>query len=182
MFSSEVARKYAKALFLSVKSRNLVDETYEQFQTFRTLVDDQRGFLSLLAGPTIPVQEKTALVRRVFGDQLNRLHVEFLAVLIRKRRIRFLPEIIDELVRLSEEEKGISRATVIAAVDFSQTDEERLVRQLEAKTGDRVLLDKKIDPSVMGGMIVLLHNEIIDGSVRHGLDLLREHLAKLRVH
>ena len=182
MFASEVARKYANALFLSVKERDLVDEAYEQFRVFRSVAETDRSLLSILAGPSISADEKIGLVKRVFGEQLHRLHVEFLTVLIRKRRISFLPGIIDELERLIEDEKGIIRASVTAAVEITPTEEEELIRQLHSRTGNTILLEKRVDPSVVGGAIVMLRNEIIDGSVRHGLDLLEDRLAKLRVY
>jgi F-type H+-transporting ATPase subunit delta len=182
MLAPEVARKYAAALFLSVKERNLVDEAYEQFQSFRQILKTEPGLLHLLAGPRVSEEEKVEMIRRLFGERMHRLNVEFLAMLIRKRRISFLPEIIEQLERLIEEEKGIARATVITAVPLAADREELLMRKLEIYSGKTILLEKRVDPGIIGGMVVMIGGEIIDGSIQHGLSLLHEQLAKVRVH
>lgn len=182
MISQEVAKKYAGALFMSVRERGLVDDVYQQFQGLREVVAANPKLMGLLSGPMLSVNEKLGLVDRLFGGQMNRLAVEFLGVLIRKRRISFLKEVIDELEYRIEQEKGIARATVITALPCSSDDESQLVKQLEVKTGLKIVLTKKVDPSIIGGAIVMLRDEIVDGSVRHGLAQLHDRLAKLRVH
>ncbi len=182
MLAQEVARKYAKALFLSIKERDLIDPAYEQFQSLRELIRTAPGTLQALSGPRIPLDKKIDLIKRVFGDAMDPLHVEFLSVLTRKRRISFLPDIIDELRRLIEAEKGMCRVTVITAVELSNTEEEKLRQRLETRTGQTVLLEKTVDPHILGGMIVMVDGETIDGSVRHALKRLEEQLVRLKVH
>ena len=53
--------------------------------------------------------------------------------------------------------------------------------KLHKKTGLKIELEKKSDPSILGGMIIIMHDEIIDGSVRHGLDLIRDKLERVKV-
>jgi len=182
MLAQKVARKYAKALFLSIKERNLIDQAYEQFQSLQQVIDTDPGILHALTGPRIPLEEKIGLIKRIFGSVMNPLHVEFLSVLTRKRRIGFLPEIADELGRLIETEKDIGRVTVTTAVELLPSEEERLRKSLEARSGQTILLEKRVDPYVLGGMIVMMDGEVIDGSVRHGLNMLGEQLAELKVH
>jgi F-type H+-transporting ATPase subunit delta len=182
MLSAEVAIKYATALFLSVKERGLVDRAYDEFQSFRKVLKTQPALLNLLAGPRVSEDEKVDMLRRMFGDSMHRLHVEFLAMLVRKRRIAFLPEIIEQLARLIEEEKGIVRARVITAVALKPEEEQRLIAKLEVYSGKSILLQKRVDPGIVGGMIIMLGDEIIDGSIRHGLNTLNERLARVRVH
>ncbi|HUV30921.1 MAG TPA: ATP synthase F1 subunit delta [Acidobacteriota bacterium] len=182
MLSPEVSRRYARALFLSLKERRLIEEAHRQLEALKEVVERDRSLLSLLSGPRISVDEKTTLVRSVFTKRLPELLVEFLVVLIRKRRINYLPGIIDELTRLVEWEKGISRAVVIAASPVAPADAEALVRKLEARTGNTILVESKVDPSILGGMIVMLDHEVIDGSVRRSLNDLKEQLTRLRVH
>lgn len=182
MIAQEVAKEYAGALFMSVKERGLIDDVHQQFQALRQVMAANPKMLALLSGPSLSIKEKMGLVSRVFGDQMNRLAVEFLGMMIRKRRISYLPEVINELEFRIEQERGIARATVITAIACSSESEAALVQGLEAKTGHRIVLTKKVDPSIIGGAIVMLRNEVIDGSIRHSLGLLRDRLVKLRVH
>jgi F-type H+-transporting ATPase subunit delta len=108
--------------------------------------------------------------------------VEFLIVLINKHRIGYLHEVIGEFIRLVKAERGIAAVTVLSAVPPAEGERQRLIEKLKARTGMTIELEEKIDPDIIAGMIVILHNEIIDGSVRRGLDVLQGQLAKVRVH
>lgn len=182
MLSQEVAKKYASALFLSVKEKNKTEDAYEQFDSLKELLKKDRSLLNFLAAPQVLDSHKHQLVRNVFTGRLDQLFVEFLLVLVEKNRINFLPEIIDEFDRLVEAEKGIGRVTVITAVPMQDTERARLIEKMTARTNLKIVLEEKIDTSILGGVIVILHNEIIDGSVKHGLQLLEEQLQKTRVH
>lgn len=182
MLSHEVAKKYAGALFLSVKEKNLFDAAYEQFNQLKVLVAKDKSLVNFLSAPQVTDENKKKLIRDVFSSRLERLFVEFLVVLVDKNRINFLVEIIDEFDRLVEAERGIGRATVITALKLNDAERSSLINKLAAKTNLEIILEEKVDPSILGGMIIVLHNEIIDGSIRHELDLLEEQLSKVRVH
>ncbi len=182
MLSQEVAKKYANALFLSVKEKNLTDVAYEQFNSLKELISKDKTLINFLSAPHVLDENKMALVRDVFTPRIERLFVEFLLVLVDKNRINFLDDIIDEFDRLIEAEKGIGRVTVITAIPLDDSQRTRLNQKMITKTGLEIVLEEKVDKTILGGMIIILHNEIIDGSVRHGLDLIEEKLNKVRVH
>ena len=182
MIVQEVAKKYARALFMSVKDRGLVDQAYDQLQAVHDLVARDRTLLNFLSSPRVSEDDKAGLINRVFGERLERLFVEFLLVLVRKRRAVYLAEVLDEFVRLVQHHKGINRITLITAVPIQSTEETRLVGSLAGKLGGSIELEKKVDPGLLGGAVVITHDQIIDGSVRHELDELRDELRKLKVH
>ncbi len=181
MLAQEVARKYSQALFLASKDHGLIDIAYEQLKDLKTYLETDRTLINFLSAPQVLDEHKLALIRDVFGSRLEQLLVEFLVVLAEKHRTAFLPEVIDEFTRLVEAERGIGRATILTAVPLSEKERSRLTDKLAAKTGLKIVLEERIDPSVIAGMIVILHNEIIDGSVRRSLDMLREQLSQVRV-
>ena len=178
----EVAGKYARALFLSAKERNLLDKIHEQMRDLRDLVRKDRSLLDFLGAPQVLDDAKKSLIREVFGPRIERLLVEFLVVLVDKGRVAFLVEIIDEYERMVEAEKGVGRVTVVTAVPLNDKERTQLSGKMAAKTGLTIVLEEKVDRSILGGMIVVLHDEIIDGSVKHGLNLVRDQLDKVRVH
>ncbi len=178
----EVARRYAHALFLSAHGKGLLDTAYGQLNDLKDVVQKDPSFLNFLAAPQVPEESKKELVRKVFAPRIERLLVEFLVVLIDKGRINYLVEIIDEFARQVEAHQGVGRVTVISAIPLSDPERDQLSRKMAAKTGLKIVLEEKVDPSIIGGLIVLLHDEIIDGSVKHGLNLVRDQLESVRVH
>ena len=167
---------------MSVKEKNLIEEGYEQFNQLKELVTTDQSLINFLTAPQVLDEDKYSLVRDIFSSRIEKLFVEFLAVLVDKNRVYFLPEIIDEFNRLIEAEKGIGRVTVISAVALSDAERSKLIEKLGKKTGFDIVLEEKLDANILGGMIIILHNEIIDGSVKHGLDVLEEQLTKARVN
>ena len=181
MLTQQVAVKYSTALFNLVRERGLIDTAYEQFKTLDEIITADRTLVQFLLAPHIREQNKVALVRKVFAPRLEPLFLEFLVVLIDKHRIGFLHDIVREFRELVEESRGVVKTQVITVIPLRDDQRSRLTRQLEAKTGKTIVLTEKIDPHILGGMIVILKDRIIDGSVRYRLSLLREELRKLKV-
>ncbi|PWB70432.1 ATP synthase F1 subunit delta [candidate division GN15 bacterium] len=182
MLSREVAHKYAHALFMSAKAKNLLDKADEQFLQLRQLLVSDPTLFNFLNAPQVSDEKKLELVRNVFAGRLERPFVEFLIVLVEKHRTQFLPDIAEELDRMIKAAKGIGKVTVITAIPISPLEEQELIKQLAKKTGLKIELEKKVDRQILGGMITILHDQIIDGSVRHGLSQIQEQLEKVKVH
>lgn len=181
MIAEQVSQRYAKALFMAAKGRDLIDKAYEQFDVLKKVLESDRALIDYLTAPQITDERKRELMTNVFGPRIEKLFVEFLFILMEKHRIGFLPQIIDAFERLVEVEKGMVRVRVVTAVTLSAEEERDARARLELRTGRKVLLEKKVDPSIIGGMIVIIDDEIIDGSVRHGLKMIEEHLGKVKV-
>ena len=166
---------------MAAKDRNLVDQAYQQFDALKKVITADPAMIKFLTAPQVVDHHKEELIKTVFGPRMEKLFVEFLFVLMEKHRIGFLPQIIDAFERLVEIEKGMVRARVITAVAMSDSEEHGAITQLESRTGKKVILEKKVDPSILGGMITIIDDEIIDGSVRHGLKVIEAQLAKVKV-
>jgi len=181
MLAQQVAKKYSTALFNIVREKGMVDKAYEQFEQLDNLIKQDDSLLQFLLAPHILDQHKVALVRDVFAERLDPLFLQFLMVLIDKHRIGFLHDIIEEFRARVAEAYGIIVARVTTSVRMDDSARRKLVEKLAAKTGKKIELEEKIDPSILGGTIVVLGDQIIDGSVKHKLSLLRDELMKLKV-
>jgi F-type H+-transporting ATPase subunit delta len=181
MLAQEVARKYAHGLFLAAQDRNLIDQGYQELADVREVVTTESSLINFLQAPQVLEEDKLKLVRAVFTGKIEQLFVEFLLLLVRKHRAGFLTEIIDEYARLVEAERGIGRVTVITAVPITDSEREKLKDRLARKINLKIVLEEKVKPAILGGMIVITHNEIVDGSIRHALDSFNEQLRKVKV-
>jgi len=181
MITQEVARKYAQALFMAAKGKGVIDEAHVELEGLKKIIESDDTLLNFLNAPQVLEEHKLELLRNVFSKRLHRLFVEFLIVLVDKHRISYLHDIIDDFIRLVEAEKGEARVTVITAHPLTDDQRSKLIAKLITKTSLKITLEEKIKPAIMGGMIVIIHNEIIDGSVRHGLDMIEEQLTKVKV-
>ncbi|MCJ7577779.1 MAG: ATP synthase F1 subunit delta, partial [candidate division Zixibacteria bacterium] len=97
-------------------------------------------------------------------------------------RIKYLLVMAEEYERLVKEDQGILQAHVITARALDPVFGNRLKEELERNTGKRIEMILVIDPQIIGGIIVILGNKIIDKSIRHQLDELKEDMLAIRVH
>jgi len=182
MLAQQVAKKYAGALLELAKEHKILDKAWEQYKAIADFLKKDDTFLDFMAAPQVPDEAKDELIGKAFSTRLEKPLFNFMLFLARKRRITFLPEIVEEFDRLVKAEKGIARATCITTAKISDAERRRLIEKLAQKTSLKIELDEKIDKNIIGGIIVILHNQIIDGSLRYSLEQLRNRLMKVRVH
>jgi len=182
MLAQQVAKKYSHALFQLAVEKNMVDAAWDQFNSLADFLKKDKTFLDFMTAPQISDQKKDALVKKVFEPRLDRVLFDFLMFLVEKRRIRFLPEIIEAFDLMVRAHKGIARATCITAEKITDDERRKLVEKLAEKTSLKIELKERIDKSILGGMIIILRDQIIDGSIRYGLNQLKNRLMKVKVH
>jgi len=182
MLAQQIAKKYATALFEIAGERNLIDQAWEQFDALASYLKKDKTLINFMTAPQVTDQRKTALVRTAFEGKLEKPFFDFLQVLVKKRRFQFLPEIIQYLDDLIREDKGMAKAMCVSAHALTESERKNLIDRLQKKTSLKIELDEKIDKSLIGGAMVTIHNQVMDGSIRHGLNQLRNRLMKVKVH
>lgn len=174
-----IARRYAVALFKSAGGKLEVyfDEAKQLLEIWRT----QPNFSRLLLAPHLLTEEKKAFLERFLKGKAEPVWLGFFGLLIDKGRIGYFPQMAENFILLAEEAKGIMRARVQTAVALGERETESLKAKLEKKTGKRILLLPEVKPELLGGMVVILKDQIIDGSVRQRLNELKEQLLAVKV-
>jgi len=177
-----VAFKYARALFEASDEQGSLDRVSLELSGVGKLEEADPAFLRFLVSPRVPTEHKLEFLRAVFAPRVAPMTLHFLELLIHKKRITILPEIVDAFDKLMEEHRNVLRAQVFTAVPLSPDAEGRLKSGLDRLTGKNVVLEKRIDPYVLGGVVVHLGNRILDGSLRNGLRILSETLHRAEVN
>ena len=154
--------------------RTNVGESYAAVVEF---VQSNPKLATFLEAPQTPEKEKIAMVKTIFGDRVERLLLNLFLLLIEKNRPEYLEEIGVDFASMVEAEQGYQHAVVTTAVTLAPDLEEALTARLAALTGSRIILDKKVDPVVIGGVLVTLGDKILDGTVRTHLAGLKSALA-----
>ncbi|MCI0406897.1 MAG: ATP synthase F1 subunit delta [candidate division Zixibacteria bacterium] len=174
-----IARRYAVALFKAAGGK--LDIYFDEAKQFLEIWRRESSFSRLLLAPHLLTEEKKAFLERFFKGKVEPVWLGFFGLLIDKGRIGYFPQIVENFILLAEEAKGIMRARVQTAVALSSKDAEALKTKLEKKTGRRILILPEVKPELLGGMVVILKDQIIDGSVRQRLNELREQLLAVKV-
>lgn len=166
--SEVIAQRYAEALKdLAVSEEGLLErlgaETADVIQIYRDTPDLGR----LLATPIVPGARKEEVLASIFGGRVHPYFLNFMKLLVRRRRIGYLASICEQFQVLLRELQQTVLVEVTTAVLLEEAQAEALVQRILTRTGaKRADLRRKIDPEILGGMILKIGDEVIDSSLR----------------
>ena len=174
-----VAKRYASALFEVGVEDNTLDTFVEEFGALIGILKENGNFFNALKTPLIPKGEKKELLENVFKGKVNQQLLNFIKVLIDKDRVSVIELINVEFKKLSNEHKNTADAIAVTAIPLAPDKMEALKKQLSKITGKNVEITNVIDEEVMGGILVKIGNEEIDGTVKGRLGKLKEELHQI---
>ncbi len=164
-----IAERYASALLEVAKKNKETGRVSEEMMFITKVFEENPTMKRFLESPHIPREGKDEVVRKVFSPAMSRTLINFLLLLVRKYRVRFLREIIEEYQRLFDAERAIQRAEIITASPLDDKDRDKLNKRLEEVLKKTLELSFFVNPEIIGGVIVRTPNMIIDGSIRRQL-------------
>lgn len=181
MRDRKVAVRYAGALLASAREKGVLNEVADSFAGVLQVLEANRDLMIFLHSPQVRTEEKKELLGKVFGSRIEPVLLNFFSLLIDKKRIENIRDIGVEFAAQVEAAQGVVRARVVTAVELPGDLAEALKQRLASLTGARIILEKKIDPAVLGGVCVTMGDRILDGTVRTSLNLLKKKLEKAPV-
>lgn len=170
------ARRYAEAAFQVAQRDGTVDAWRRELEAAATIAG-QAVIGRTLANPAISLETRAAAVETTFGRVASRPVINLILLMLRRGRIADVPRVAAEFRRLDNARLGITIATATTAAPLTADEVTALTQRLETSTGGRIELDVKVDPSLLGGLVVQVGDRLIDGSVRGRLERLRNQLV-----
>ena len=178
MRDRRLAVRYAGALLAAAKREGTLAGVAESYAAVLEVCRAHPDLRRFLEGPQVAEQEQKLLLTSVFGPRLEPLLLRFFHLLVDKIRIEYLLDAGEQLALLYEAERGYRRAQVTTAVPLPGELESGLREQLERIAGAKIIMEKRVDPAVIGGASVTLGDQILDGTVRTQLERLRDRLRQ----
>jgi F-type H+-transporting ATPase subunit delta len=128
-----------------------------------------------LNNPLYPLDvRQKAMAKIAESVQADAIMTSFLNLLIEKKRADILPDIANELQVMVDKDQNISHGSIISAVELDQTLLDKIQATLEKLTGNKVILETQVDPSIIGGIIAKVGDLVLDGSIKTQLNGLKE--------
>jgi F-type H+-transporting ATPase subunit delta len=175
----EAIRGYAQALFSVAEAEEVLDVVEDELFRFARALDEQPDLRQALTDPGLPSDRKRAILDDILGDRANPHTVNLLGFIVEQGRARQLSAIADELAQLAAERRRHVVAEVRTAVPLDGELRSRLAEALSRATGKQVEVKSLVDPSVIGGVVARVGDQVIDGSIRRRLELARERLSEV---
>lgn len=180
MLKGAVATRYAEALFGIARDQNLVAEVEANLRTVQETIDGSRDLQRILYHPQVPVVVKKNIMREIFRDLLP-VTRNFLSVVLDRRREFFLKAIIEHYIELVNQTRNIVEVTVTSAVEIPLVLKVNLTQHLCRLTGKEVRVNYRIDPEIIGGLVIRIGNRVVDASIKRQLERIGESIRASKV-
>mgnify|MGYP006285209503 FL=1 len=176
-----IASVYANSLFDVAKEKDDQDLIKDQLELITNSLKDNKEFYNFFISPKVSKSERKDVIKNVFKDKISKELLNFLMILIDKKRTSSIYEINKFYKRLYDENIGLKRVTVESVIELSDNQKSKLSKKLEKMLNKEVIIENKINPEILGGVILRVDNEEIDNSIATKLKNIEESIAKIIV-
>jgi F-type H+-transporting ATPase subunit delta len=170
---------YAQALFAVAKAEDVLPKVEDELYAFGKALEQHTDLREALTDAVLPVENKKAVVEDLLGERAHPITLGLLAFVIDLGRARHIPKIVEELARMAAVERSHALAEVRTAVDLTDEQRRRLAEALSRATGRTVDVKVVVDPSVIGGVVARVGDEVFDGSIASRLEDAKQALGSV---
>ena len=173
----EIAEVYSRSLFDVAKEQGDLDRIHDELGEFSDALAESHDLQVFFFSPYFSSQEKKDGLQKLIQDADENL-VRFLELLAERHRMPVLFRIRRAFDDLWRKENKRLPVTVTSAIDLDQEMVDDIGKKIEEQTGQRIELSSKVDPDVLGGLVLQVGNMVLDASVRNRLEKLRKSVAR----
>ncbi len=179
MIVGSIARRYAKALFSLAVESGRVEAWARSLESLREAVLGSKDLRDVLSNPVYSKEQRRAIVEQLASAlKLDPEPANLLFLLGDRNRLGYLASIVDTFRELADRHLGRLRARVTSAVKLDDASAAAIAEELSRKHGAQILLDRAVDPAILGGVVAQVGSLVYDGSVRTQLEDLRKQLKE----
>jgi F-type H+-transporting ATPase subunit delta len=167
LYGSEIAEPYAQALMSVAQQQNLTDVFGQEMRSLLALINESPDFAAMLASPVVSDANKKAILRTVLGSSANLSLVNFLMLLVDKRRIIFLAAIAEQYLALLRRITNTVLAEVTSALKLTDNQKDQVREKVKQLTGAQAVeLSTNVDAEILGGIVIKVGSQVFDSSLR----------------
>lgn len=180
MAERDLVRSYASAIFQIAEAEGMLDRVTDELFRFAKAVEQNHELRSSLTDIAIPAERKEAVIDELIGERASPHTRNLATFVVAQAHGRELGDIASALAELTAESREQVLAEVRSAVEIDDDTRAKLAEALSRATGKKVDVKVLVDPSVVGGIYAKVGDQVIDATVRHRLQELREQLLRVK--
>ena len=177
MDREELIGGYAQAIFAVAEAEGALDTVEEELFAFTGALDRSADLRQALTDRALPAESKTAVIRELLGDRAHPVTMSLVEFVVTAGRAKELGDIVHEVATMAAERRKHVLAEVRTAVPLTEERRRKIAEALSKATGLEVEVQVILDPSVVGGVVAHVGDEVFDGSVASRLDEAKQHLG-----
>jgi F-type H+-transporting ATPase subunit delta len=168
--------RYAKALFDLGKEKNILDKLHDNAKLLLEHCFEVKEFCVFLNNPVIKPSSKKEVLQKVLNTEQHPVMLRFVNLVIEKNREALLSDMIMHFETLYKKDKGIKDVKLITAVGLEKSYIKDLHTYLERELAAPVELETQVKPEILGGVVLIVNEKIVDNSITHQMKLIRTKL------
>lgn len=176
MSELRVASRYAKSLIDLSKEQQIIDKVKGDMDVFQQTVSQNISLRSLLKSPVVNNGDKITILSKVFGPSFQKLTIDFFSIVVRKNRSSVLETISESFMAQYNELNNIISATVKTAQPIDAAVTADVTHFIEKQSGKKVSLTASVDPSLIGGLVIQVGDNLYDASISGKLNKVKQNL------
>lgn len=169
-------RNYSQALFEVGKEEDKIDKILTDLKIINELLSINKEMEDYLINPEVKLEDKDKKLKEVFGNDISEYSYNFFFEIIKNKELGMLESVLERLKDICYKYENKTEARVVTASELSEKEGESIIKKIEDKTGKKVELKSEVDPSILGGMILRVGDEMVDLSVRGKLESLKQNI------
>lgn len=181
MKERKIAKVWAEALLETARERKALDAAVEGVRLLQALFDELPSLVLFIASPRIPEGVKKERLDAALTGSVDAVLLDFLGLVMDRRRGIVLPDILEAFVELHREAAGIAVARVRTAEPLSDALRKKVAQTLQSIFGRTIELDAKVDEGLLGGAVIQVGDTRFDSSLRRDLDEIARRMRATRL-
>ncbi|MFA8299890.1 MAG: ATP synthase F1 subunit delta [Hyphomicrobiales bacterium] len=176
MKQTRVAKRYAKALFDLSLEQNLMEDVANDMKLIEQVCAENRQLGILLANPVIVPSKKSSVFNKIFENKIQKITERFFQILSKKGRASIIPEIAIEFKNCFREFKNILPVQVATATTLDDENKTKVLDLLTNAFNMEIELDAKVQPDLIGGIVISINDQRLDASIAAKLKRLQKEM------
>lgn len=181
MNESAITVRYSKAIYSLAHEKEIIDSLKNDMELISNVCKNSTDFILLLETPVVKTSEKSRLISKIFENKIHPLTLDFLLLIVKNNRETFIPSISRNTLDFIRREKNIKAAVLTTAIQIDQSVIQEVETLLEKELDGKVELTEKVNPDIIGGLILRIDDKQLDASVSTQLKKIKQQLLKTQV-
>ena len=178
---SAIRVRYAKAFFSLAKEKKMVETLKTDIEKVFNACNHSSDFILLLESPVISTAKKEELISIIFKGEINTLTLNFLLLITKNKREVYIPGICRNFLELIRKDQNIKSAVLITASQISTKTIDKIKSLMEKELNAKVEVSSRVEPEIIGGMILRIDDKQFDSSVTTQLRKIKQQLLETEV-
>lgn len=179
MKEHKISLRYARALLESAKKEGKADEILNDLQKVKTIFEQSKELRRLAASPVVQIYKKRKILEQLFKEfQVSKITLDFIMLLIDKRRGNLILDIISEYETQYNIANNKLPIQVISTVELDDNAKNKIIQKLQERTKMEIIPSYKIDDSLKGGILIKVNDWVFDASLKNQLQNLYKQLIE----